>query len=392
MVQARADGAERRVRVAMVGGGQGAFIGAVHRMAMRLDDAFALVAGALSSDPERAAASARDIGLDPARSYASYDEMMRAEAARPDGAEAVAIVTPNHMHAPVALSAMAAGLDVICDKPLTTTLQDAHALVTARREAGVVFAVTLNNTGYAMVRQMRAMIAEGAIGRIRVVHASYMQDWLSTRAELDGLKQAEWRTDPARSGRSAALADIGVHAQNLAHFVTQLALEAVSADLATMVDGRVLDDNAHVMLRFKGGARGMLTASQVAPGHLNDLSLKVYGDKGGLAWSGLDPEALQFTPLGEPTRTLARGGPHSGEEAQRASRMPARHPEGYIEAFANLYRDAGTLIRCRRDGTAPPPEVVASVPTVEDGALGMAFIEAAVNSSQADGRWTEIPA
>jgi len=389
MVYATADGsAGRRLRVGMVGGGRGAFIGAVHRMAMRLDDLIELKAGALSADPENARVSGADLGLPSDRVYSSYVEMAAREAARPDGIEAVVIVTPNHLHHPVAKAFLEAGIDVICDKPLATTLAEAKELMALARERGLVFAVTLNNTGYPMIRQAREMIAAGEIGDIRVVHAAYIQDWLTHPIDADGQKQAEWRTDPARAGASACLADIGVHAHNLALFVTGLEVDAVSADLTTFVPGRRLDDNAHVLLRFVGGARGVLAASQVAVGNLNNLSLKVFGTRAGLEWSGETPEFLRFTPHGEPSRILQRGGPGNSEWAKDGSRMPAGHPEGYIEGFANLYRDAAELIAARRAGRAARPSAVALTPDVIDGARGIAFIEASVASSRNDGAWT----
>jgi len=378
----------RRLRVGMVGGGRNAFIGAVHRMAMRLDDLIELKAGCLSADPENARLSGADLGLASDRVYSDYREMAAREAGRPDGIEAVVIVTPNHLHHPVAKAFLAAGIDVICDKPLSTTLEEAGELVELTRARGLVFAVTLNNTGYPMVRQAREMIAAGEIGDIRVVHAAYIQDWLTQPIDADGQKQAEWRTDPARAGASACLADIGVHAHNLALFVTGLEVDSVSADLTTFVPGRRLDDNAHVLLRFVGGARGVLTASQVAVGNLNNLSLKVFGTRAGLEWSGESPEFLRFTPYGEPSRTLQRGGPGNWDSAREASRMPAGHPEGYIEGFANLYRDAAELIAARRAGRAPSPAAVALTPNVLDGARGVAFIEASVASSQNNGAWT----
>jgi predicted dehydrogenase len=292
------------------------------------------------------------------------------------------------LHYRVAKAFLAVGIDVICDKPLSTTMAEAHELIALTRKSGLVFAVTLNNTGYAMVRQAKEMIAAGDLGELRIVHAAYIQDWLTLPIDAEGQKQAEWRTDPSRAGASACLADIGVHAHNLAAFVTGLELSAVSADLTTFVPGRRLDDNAHVLLRYQGGAKGVLTASQVAPGNYNGLSLKVYGAKGGLEWFGENPEHLRFTAYGEPTRMLVRGGAGNGPEAARASRMPAAHPEGYIEGFANLYRDAATLIRARRSGAPPDRAALARVPDVVDGAKGICFVEAAVQSSRADGRWT----
>ena len=390
MVFATGDGAGSagRLRLGMVGGGREAFIGAVHRMAMRLDDQIVLVAGALSADPERARLSGADLSLAPDRVYSDYHEMAKSEAARPDGIGAVAIVTPNHLHHPVAKAFLNAGIDVICDKPLAMSMAQARELVTLARTTGLVFAVTLNNTGYPMVRQAREMIRAGELGDIRVVHTSYIQDWLTNPVDAEGQKQAEWRTDPARSGASACLADIGVHAHNLALFATGLELDEVSADLSTFVPGRRLDDNAHVLLRFIGGARGVLQASQVAVGHLNSLELKVFGSRAALEWSGETPEVLRFARFGEPVQLLQRGGPGNGDEARRGSRMPGGHPEGYIEGFANLYRDAAELVRARRTGRAPDPAAKAAVPDVLDGARGIAFVEAAVASSCSNGAWT----
>jgi len=391
MVYATSDGrAAERLRVGMVGGGRNAFIGAVHRFAMRLDDQIALVAGALSSDPANAAASAADIGIAPDRSYADYRAMAEAEAKREDGIEAVVIVTPNHLHAPIATAFLEAGIDVICDKPLSTTLPEAQALVALSDRLNRKLLVTLNNTGYAMVRQAREMVAAGELGNLVSIHASYIQDWLTRPVDADGNKQAEWRTDPARAGESAVLADIGVHAFNLASFVSGRTAEAVAADLFTAVPGRRLDDNAHVLVRWSGGPRGTVIASQTSPGHYNDLSVRVYGDKAGLEWHGTRPEELRFSRYGGESHTFIRGGNGSGAEARRVSRMPAAHPEGYIEAFANYYRDAAAIIRAHRSGAAPDPERMALVPDVRDGVRGVSFVNAAVSSAGAAGAWTQL--
>ncbi len=390
MVHATSDAIGRRLRVGMVGGGRGAFIGAVDRMALRLDDRITLVAGALSADPGNAAAPGAELGLAADRSYADFTTMARAEGARADGIEAAIIVTPNHMHAPVAKAFLSAGIDVICDKPLSATLAEADELALLARASGLVFAVTLNNTGYAMVRQARQMVQDGMLGDLRIVRAEYIQDWLTNPIEADDHKQAGWHTDPARAGRSACLADIGVHAHSLAGFISGRHPTSVAADLTTFVPGRRLDDNAHCLLRYDGGVRGVLVCSQVSPGNLNNLSVRVYGTKAGLEWHGDDPERLLFTPHGEPARTIVRGGPGTLSEAARVSRMPATHPEGYVEGFANLYRDAAHLITARRAGIAPDPAIAAVVPTVEDGLAGLRFIEASVNSHQAGGVWTDI--
>jgi predicted dehydrogenase len=360
----------RRIRLGMVGGGQGAFIGAVHRIAARIDDAFVLVAGALSSDPERARRSGHEIGLDPARCYASHAAMFAAEAARDDGIEAVAIVTPNHLHAPVARAALQAGLHVICDKPLTTTVAEAEALVALAAESGRVFAVTYNYSGYPMVRQARAMVAQGLLGDLRVVRAQYAQAWLADALEQTGQKQAAWRTDPARSGAGGAIGDIGTHAYHLMRFVTGLRPLSVLAELHAHVPGRLVDDDAHVLLRYAGGARGSIWVSQVAHGHENDLRLAVYGTLGGLEWAQEAPDRLWFTPAGGERRLITRGGPGMGPEAARMSRIPAGHPEGYLEGFAGIYAEIARGIRGEE----------AVFPDVRDGAEGVRFVAACVQS------------
>lgn len=377
-----------RIRLGMVGGGQGAFIGAVHRIAARIDDQFELVAGALSSDPARASASAAEIGIAPDRSYGSYEEMAKAEAARPDGIEAVSIVTPNHVHAPAARAFLDAGIHVICDKPMTTTVKEAQDLVALVEKTGKVFVLTHNYTGYPMIRQARAMVAEGELGEIRLVQAEYPQDWLTERAELAGSKQAEWRTDPKRSGAGGSIGDIGTHAYNLAAFVSGLETEALLAQLTTFVPGRLLDDDVQIMLRYKGGARGMLWASQVAVGHENGLKLRVYGTKGGLEWTQADPNYLWFTRFGEPKQLLTRAGAGAWPQAARVSRIPSGHPEGYLEGFATIYAEAARAIRAARTGAEPEEGTL--YPTVRDGLAGMRFIEAAVSSSSADNIWIKL--
>ena len=384
-----AGGAARRLRLGMVGGGRGAFIGAVHRMAARLDDRYALVAGALSSTPETSRLSGADLGIEEARAYGSWEEMARAEPGREDGIEAVSIVTPNALHFPVAKAFLEAGVHVICDKPMTLTLEEARELVRVARASDAVFVLTQNNTGYPMVRQAREMVADGTLGALRVVRVSYVQDWLAEAVDADGQKQAAWRTDPAQAGAGGSIGDIGVHAFNLAAFVTGLDLEAVCADLRSYVAGRRLDDNANVLLRYAGGVTGTLWSSQVAPGHYNRLSIGVYGERGGLEWVGEENDDLRWTPLGEPTRTITRGGPGAREVAGRVTRMPPRHPEGYIEGFANIYSDAAEAIWAAKEGREPDPGA-RSLPTVEDGAKGLAFIEACVASSRAGAVWTEV--
>lgn len=368
------------LKLGMVGGGQGAFIGAVHRMAARLDGRWELVAGALSSDPARAAASAADLGIAPDRSYAHFAEMAQAEAARCDGIDAVAIVTPNHLHAQVASAFLRAGIAVICDKPMTATLPEAEELAALAQSTAVPFVLTQTYTGYPMVREARRMIAEGAIGAVRHVQVEYLQDWLAGPVEQSGQKQAVWRTDPHLSGEGGCIADIGTHAINLAIFVTGLGLHAVLADLTAFEPGRRLDDNAAVLLRFDKGAKGMIWASQIAPGTKNALRFRIAGETGGLAWEQENPDLLEFTPTGEATRHLRRG----DGLTKMPARTPAGHPEGYLEAFATLYADAADLIERHR---ALPQGTLANA---EDGLAGMRFISACVQSSAAGGVWVPV--
>jgi predicted dehydrogenase len=379
----------RRLRLGMVGGGRGAFIGAVHRIAARLDDAYELVAGALASEPGRARESAADLHIAPDRAYGDFNAMARAEAARPDGIDVVAIVTPNHVHHAAARAFLDAGIHVICDKPLTTTLEDALDLAAAVRRSGLVFGLTHNYTGYPLIRQARAMVAAGELGRIRVVQVEYPQDWLATPLEQTGQKQADWRTDPARSGPAGCLGDIGTHAYHLAAFVTGLRCTELAAELTTFVPGRRLDDHVQVMLRFDGGARGMLWSSQVATGQENNLRLRVFGDKAAIEWAQEEPNRMTFTPLGEPPRLIRRAGAGADEVAGFASRIPSGHPEGYLEGFAQLYRDIAEQITAHREKRTPDPRCL-TVPTVEDGVDGVRFIAAAVASSAQNSAWVRL--
>ncbi len=384
-----AAGSAKRLLLGMVGGGQGAFIGAVHRMAARLDDKYTLVAGALSSRPETARASGAELGLDPARAYGSWQDMLAGETSRDDGIDVVSIVTPNHLHYEVAKAYLQKGIHVICDKPMTVTLDQSLDLVKTADASGAVFVLTQNNTGYPLVRQARRMVADGTLGEIRVVRTSYVQDWLTTAVDAEGQKQAAWRTDPAQAGAGGCIGDIGVHAFNLAAFITGLDLDAVCADLQSYVPGRKLDDNANVLLRYKGGASGTLWASQVAPGNYNRLSIGVYGTRGGIEWVGEDNDNLYYTPFGEPTRCITRGGPGALDVANAATRMPPRHPEGYIEGFGNVYSNAAELIWAKKEGRDPDP-MATDVPTVRDGARGLAFIEACVRSSTGGAAWETV--
>ncbi len=383
MVTGRSEETSGRIRLGMVGGGNDAFIGGVHRIAARLDDKFELVAGALSSTPEKSIESGKALGLE--RVYEDFKQMAIREARLKSGIEAVSIVTPNHVHYAAAREFLKRGIHVICDKPLTSTLADAKKLVKAAESANALFILTHNYTGYPMVRQAREMVANGEIGKIRVVQVEYPQDWLT---EHQDFKQAEWRTDPERSGAGGSTGDIGTHAYNLACFVTGLTAESLAADLQAFVPGRKVDDNAHVLLRFKGGARGMLWSSQVAPGNENALRLRVYGEKGGLEWAQEDPNYLWFTPYNEPKRLITRNGAGAGDAANRLSRVPPGHPEGYLEGFANIYGEAAEAIQAFRNGISPDASVV--YPTVHDGLNGVKFVAACVQSSSRNAAWAKL--
>ena len=379
-----AENGKRPIRLGMVGGGTGAFIGYVHRIASRLDGDYQLVAGALSSREAVALQSGRNLGLDEGRIYTDFEEMARAESARDDGIEAVSIVTPNHMHFAPAKAFLEAGIHVICDKPLTSSIEDAYALQKVQPKNGARFLLTHNYTGFPLIRQARELVESGALGKIRVVQVEYPQDWLAV-PPADDNKQAAWRTDPAKSGAGGAIGDIGTHAYNLARFVTGLKTEAVAADLDAFVPARPLDDNVHIMLRFEGGAKGMLWASQVAVGCENGLQLRVYGEKAGIEWRQDNPNYMWFTEFGKPKQLLTRGGAiDTPPAAAMGVRIPAGHPEGYLEAFATLYSQFAAIIR--GEGQA----FEGLLPTLDDGVEGMEFIMAAVKSSKDDSRWTKL--
>jgi len=374
-----------QIRLGMVGGGNDAFIGGVHRIAARLDDRYKLVAGALSSTPEKSQASGLALGLPSDRIYDDFKQMAIREARLKDGIEAVSIVTPNHVHYVAAREFLKRSIHVICDKPLTSNLADARKLVKSAESSDALFVLTHNYTGYPMVRQARQMVANGDLGKIRVVQVEYPQDWLTVQQDF---KQAEWRTDPSRSGAGGSTGDIGTHAFNLAGFVTGLEVESLAADIQAFVEGRQVDDNAHVMLRFKGGARGMLWSSQVAPGNENALRLRVYGEKGGLEWAQEDPNYLWYSPFGEPRQLITRNGAGAGDVAARMSRIPPGHPEGYLEGFANIYSEAAEAILAHRQGNQPSPDVM--FPTVQDGLKGVQFVNACVRSSARNSAWVSL--
>jgi predicted dehydrogenase len=376
----------RRLLLGMVGGGQGAFIGGVHRIAARLDDRYELVAGALSSDADRALVSASELGFNPDRAYTDFRQMAETESKLEQGIDVVAIVTPNHMHFPVAKAFAEQGIHIICDKPVTRTLPEALELRSLLSTSKSIFALTHNYTGYPMVQHARHMVSNGELGEIRVIQVEYPQDWLTESLETTGQKQAEWRTDPERSGRAGCLGDIGTHGFNLAEFVSNLQVSEVSADLTTFVDGRQLDDNVHVLMRYENGAKGMLWASQVAPGNENGLRLRVYGSKGGIEWAQEDPNYLWFSPFGHATQKLTRGSGELCDAANRMTRIPAGHPEGYLEGFANLYSDIADVIQNNGKTTTDTEWL----PDIESGIAGMLFIDAVLLSSSQNGQWTEL--
>lgn len=382
----------KKIRYGMVGGGQGAFIGAVHRMAAALDGQLELVCGAFSSDPARSRASGADLFLPAARCYGTFAEMFTAERALPadQRMEFVAIVTPNHLHAEPARLALENGFHVLSDKPATFDLAEARALAALARQTGLLYGLTHTYTGYPMVKEARARVQAGQLGAIRKVVVEYPQGWLATRLEASGQKQAAWRTDPARAGAAGCVGDIGTHAENLAEYVTGLRIRELAADLTSFVEGRRLDDDAAILLRFHGGAKGLVHCSQICTGEENNLSIRVYGEKGGLEWHQVEPNTLVMKWPDRPAELCRTGSGYLGSAAVAATRTPPGHPEGYLEAFANLYRTFAACLRARQEGRTPTP-LELDFPTIEDGVRGMAFIEATVASSRANAAWTPMP-
>jgi predicted dehydrogenase len=378
----------RKIRMGMIGGGRGAFIGAVHRMAAALDGQIELVCGAFSSDPHRSRQSASDLFIDTGRAYGSFSEMITTEARLPadQRMDFVSIVTPNHMHYAPARMALEHGFHVVCDKPLCMTLEEAEELETLVAESGLVFALTHNYTGYPMVKQARAMIMSGEIGKVRRVVVEYPQGWLSTRLEEEAQKQASWRTDPQRAGIAGAFGDIGTHAENLAEYITRLQITELCADLHTHVDGRLLDDDGSVLLRFDNGARGVLYASQISAGEENNLRIRVYGELGGLEWAQQEPNSLIARWLNKPMQIYRTGTTGLYPSTQAHTRIPSGHPEGYLEAFANIYRNFAICIQARLAGHEPDP-VYVDFPDVRDGVRGMKFLKAVVESSKSKVKW-----
>jgi len=370
----------------MVGGGPGSNIGATHRQAARLDGRYALVAGVFASAAERSRAFAATLGIEPARRYATWHDMAAQEAQRADGIEVVAIMTPNNSHYAIAKAFLEQDVDVICDKPLTTDLAQARELQQLAHDKGLVFGVTYNYSGYPMVRQARAMVRAGVLGDIWLVQVEHASGWAATLLEAEGHKQATWRTTPAIAGPSTVIGDLGTHAHHLARFVTGLEVSELSAELSTLVPGRQTDDNGHVKLRFDNGARGLMWVSMVATGHLHGQRIRIYGEKGSLEWVQEYPNELLLRPADGPHQVLARGAAYLAPEAQRVARLWSGHPEGFIDAFANIYTDIAEAILARRDGVTVDP-LAYTFPTVEDGVLGVKFVEAAVESNAQDGRW-----
>lgn len=381
----------RKIRMGMVGGGRGAFIGQVHRMAAALDGQIELCCGAFSSDPEKSRLSGKDFYLPDDRVYASFSEMIESEAELPEDKrmDFVSIVTPNHMHFAPAKMAMEYGFHVVCDKPLSFNLEEAYALREIYRDRKVIFALTHNYTGYPMVKEARHWIRSGKLGEIRRVVVCYPQGWLSTFLEESNQKQASWRTDPSKSGIAGAMGDIGSHAENLAEYITGLRISEVCADISTLVKGRRLDDDGNVLLRFDNGARGILTASQIAAGEENALSIKVYGEKAGLEWHQMRPNTLELKWLDKAKELWRTGVGNLSEAAQAHTRLPAGHPEGYLEAFANIYRNFAKCVQARIEGIAPDP-VYMDFPGIEDGIRGMEFIYKVIESSKADRKWIKM--
>ena len=377
---------DRRMRIGMVGGGKDAFIGGVHRIALRLDGNYELVAGSFSSNFDNSKETGKDLGLAEDRIYETYQEMAEKESARSDGIHVVAIVTPNHLHVPIAKIFAEKGIHIICDKPLALSSEEAIELKNIVENNKIIFALTHNYTGYPMVRHARSLIQKNDLGSIRVVQAEYPQDWLTTKAEDSGLKQAEWRTDPKRSGNGGCIGDIGTHAFNLIRFITGLEVDELSADIHTFVKGRLLDDNALIMLRFKGGAKGAIWSSQVAVGNENNLKIRVFGENGGLEWRQEDPNYLYYTKFGHPTQKITRGSGSASEEANNVTRIPPGHPEGYLEGFANIYSDVYKRLFAQTN-KQNYDQSNDCYPTIYDGVEGMRFIETVLESNNNNSKW-----
>jgi predicted dehydrogenase len=383
----------RKIRYGMIGGGRGAFIGAVHRIAANIDGQIELTAGAFSADPEKSKASGADLFLDPSRVYGSFEELVKKEAALPadQRIDFISIVTPNHVHFPAAKAALEAGFHVLSDKPATFDLAEAKQLAQIVKKSGQLYGLTHNYTGYPLVKQAREMVGNGQLGKIRKVVVEYPQGWLATRIEASGQKQAAWRTDPKRSGAAGCIGDIGTHAENLAEYITGLHISELAADLTAFVKGRKLDDDGNVLLRFKGGAKGILHSSQISVGEENNLNIRVYGEKGGLEWHQKEPNTLLVKWIDQPMQVYRTANGYLGKAALAAGRTPPSHPEGYLEAFANIYKNFASAIRARLEKRKLAKDDPANdYPKIEDGVRGMAFIEAVVASSKKNTAWTKL--
>ena len=383
------DSWKRKLRMGMVGGGQGAFIGGVHRIASRIDNHYELVAGSLASNQEVAHASARELGINDDRSYATFQDMAEKESSREDGIDVVAIVTPNHLHYPIAEAFLSKNIHVICDKPLTHNLEDAEKFLESVKKSKALFALTHNYTGYPMVRQAREMFRNGEIGNLRVIQVEYAQDWLTLPIENEGQKQASWRTDPSKAGMGGSIGDIGSHAFNLVDFITGAKLNELCADISSFVPGRKNDDNAHVLLRYENNVKGMLWSSQVAPGNENALRIRIYGDKGGMEWEQENPNYLTIDIFGKAKKIIRRAGNETIDIGNRITRIPPGHPEGYLEGFANIYSDFAKQILAFKDSQKPEKDILL-VPSIEDGVKGVKFITTVVESSSNGGKWIKF--
>ena len=381
--------ANRKIRIGMVGGGKDAFIGEVHRIALRLDDNYELVAGSFSSNFGNSKETGKRLGLSEDRVYETYQEMAEKEFDRSDGIEVVAIVTPNHLHVPISKIFAKKGIHIICDKPLALSSEEAIDLKKIVKSKKIIFALTHNYTGYPMVRHARALIKRGDLGSIRIIQAEYPQDWLTTKVEDRGLKQAKWRADPKRSGAGGCIGDIGTHAFNLIRFITGLEIDELSADIHTFVKGRLLNDNAQIMLRFKGGAKGSLWSSQVAVGNENNLKIRIYGESGGIEWRQEDPNYLYYTKFGQPTQKITRGSGSASKAAKNVTRIPPGHPEGYLEGFANIYNDIYKKIYAQIN-KQKYDDSNDCYPTIYDGVEGMKFIETVLESSKKNSKWIKF--
>ena len=378
---------KKRLRLGMIGGGHGAFIGAVHRLSARMDDKYEFVAGCLSSTPEKAELSAKELGLDLTRSYPDYKTMAEKESQRDDGIEVVSIVTPNHMHAGPAIEFLQKDIHVICDKPMTATMDDAHDLMSAIQSSKAHFFLTHNYSGYPVIREMRSLVKNGELGKLRIVKGAYLQGWLGSKEEDSGSnKQAEWRTDPKRSGVAGAVGDIGSHTMHLLEFVTGLKCESVAADLTTFVHGRQLDDDASIMIRMNNNVKGNLSISQIATGQENNFTISIYGEKGALHWSQENPNYARFSKIGSADQIITRGGVIQNKNSYAPIRIPPGHPEGYLEGFAQIYSDAADIILNHKDKN----ELLALLPSGDSGLQIMKFINASVNSSKNNSIWTDL--